>query len=65
MLLTHRCPADQSTCLGYAESPWELAVRNVYCRNQITPDAITSFLKQTVHQGEDSDFWCLNNSHFN
>lgn len=35
MLLTHRCPADQSTCLGYAESPWELSLRNGYCRNQL------------------------------
>ena len=35
VLLTHCRPADQSTCVGYADSPWELPVRNAYCRNKL------------------------------
>lgn len=37
--------------------------KNCALQESIPPDAITSFLKQTVHQGEDGNLWRLNNVH--
>lgn len=65
------CVVNTSLSCRSKHLPWVswisrgVIFKSCVLQESITPDAITSFLKQTVHQGEDRDFCCLNNFHFN